>query len=117
MKKKVILFLILCVMPLISNASDKSLVFKWDYPTPPTDLVGFKIYDNKTNTVIADIKDKGALSYSGLVPVVDSNNCWSITAYDATQESPHSIPYCYDLPPEIPLNFRVDVSVTVNITK
>lgn len=112
----IFLFCLLVVADKAFSATN-NLEIVWDYPTPPTDLAGFKIYQG--DTVLADIKDKAARTVTQLMPALaDSETCFTISAYDSrNNESPKSEKYCIDPAPATPGNLRINVNVTVTINQ
>jgi hypothetical protein len=89
----------------------------WDYPDPPTDLAGFKVYVGDDPDPVKDIQDPLARSAPLFVPMEDGNNTITMTAYDtAGQESKKSEPCIYNPDPPAPVKITIDTeTVIINI--
>lgn len=95
--------LLLCLVlavPSFSIAGDKMrhVTVTWSYVDAPADLAGFKLYRDGVQCL--DIQDPLVRNYEADILVSDSNNIFTMTAYDtAGGESAHSDPYALDPPP------------------
>lgn len=109
--KKLILFAIL-LMTTCANAANQ-LEVEWTYPTTVTDLAGFKLYQSGITAPIADIKPPTLRKQTVTVALVpDGNTCYTLTAYDAKQESTPSPEYCFDPPPPAPGGLKINIVIT-----
>ncbi len=110
------IFLVITFLLLSTSAQAVDLTFIWDYPTPPFDLAGFRLYQD--NEMIKNDIDKTARTVTASIPDLgDGNTCFHLTAFDlADHESDPSERACVDPAPGAPSNFSVQVKVTVEVS-
>ena len=92
----------ICALAMVdfSRAADPHVYIAWTYPSPPSDLAGFRLYVNGSQ--VEEFGVPTATSWSGPLILVDGNNTFEMTAYDAAgQESEKTAPFVliYDSPP------------------
>lgn len=76
----------------------------------PSDLAGYKIYHKGTSATpppAFTITDPNARTFSGQFSLGDGNECFYITAFDATQESDKLNDTCKDTKPGSPRTFKM----------
>lgn len=108
--------IILAILFLWVSTAGAGTMLRWDYPDPPSDLAGFKVYLNEETVAFKDIQDPEARSISlSSASWDDANNTVIMTAYDtAGQESARSEPCAYN-PVPIPVTNVTIKTEVVNI--
>ncbi len=104
-KLNFVLAIVTAFVMLSTTVYAKDCNFIWNMDPQPVDLVGYKIYQVGHRDIIT-INDPSARSYDGDCNLGDGNECFYITAYDATQESDPSDYSCADVKPGKPTVFK-----------
>lgn len=125
--RNVLLFLVmvLCLVALVVLGVRKiacaeqtaDLAVTWEYPDPPPDIEGFRLYQRmrgeQNATAIQDIAPE-ARSWNGTISLDPVENEFYMTAFDSGQESEPSNAVTVDPPPDAP-NINIEVSITFNL--
>lgn len=89
----------------------KTLEFSWDYPAPPANLAGFKIFRVGITEPVFTISNPAALTHTGALYVSSTETCFTIAAYDTSNiNGSMSEAYCVNLGyggPPAPTNWHV----------
>ena len=83
--------------PALYGAGAQNMQIEWEYPTPPADLAGFRLYVD--SNMVQEMAMPTARSWSGPVMLEEGSHAFNLTAYDtAGHESAYSntVDFNYD---------------------
>jgi len=66
--------------PVLYGAGAQNMQIEWDYPAPPADLAGFRLYVDKN--MVQGVAVPTARSWSGPVMMEEGAHAFNMTAYD-----------------------------------